>query len=166
MTISADLTINGLTGGSTNGIGLGFFSSSPAQAGGQSIVGFTGLVLSPDGTLNLMSNGVGVTAYTAPIPGFATTTTYNLSYSIDTTTGGITSVSLNGSDLGSIFSSVTGIFTDSATVYAGFFGRSNAYGSTGIIDNFKLTTVIPEASAIWLIAPAFAFALMLKRRRK
>lgn len=168
LTISADLTVSGQTGGNGNGVGLGFFSASPAQPGGQSTVGFTGLVLAPNGNLNLLHNGTYISTYSMAVAAFSASTTYSLSYSINTSNGSLTNILFNGVDISgtSNFTSITGVFTDTATVYAGFFGSSSTYGTSGMIDNFQVSTVIPEAGATWLIPLAFAFVFAMKRRRR
>lgn len=165
LTISADLTVSSLSGGPTDGIGLGFFSSNHAVSGGQSNVGFTGLVLSPNGTVNFMSNGSYISTYGYTISQFSATAIYNLSYTVDTSSGGITSATLNGVQIASSFSDITA-FTDAATLYAGFFGRSGTYASSGIVDNFKVTSSIPESNVLWLALGVAACALVAKRRMR
>lgn len=165
LTISAALTISGLTGGFADGIGLGFFSSIHPQNGQQSNIGFTGLVLSPNGTVNFMSNGSYISTYRYTIDNFSNTTAYNLSYTVDTSSGVITSATLNGIDIAASFQDISA-FTDAATEFAGFFGRSGTYATSGNIDNFKVTTAIPESNALWLILGAIACAVVAKRRMR
>ena len=92
------------------GIGLGFFSST---GGGtvEASIPFTGLTVYPDGRLRLVVNGVAQSTTVDASAGFATANFCNLTYSIDTVTGGITSVVFNSNDYTSTFSGVTTAFT-------------------------------------------------------
>ncbi len=173
MTISAGLQTNTLEWTDNDpwrGIGLGFFpemstNTSNIISGEQS---FVGVVLSPTGTLMLVEgnsanvypgnkevfesvgwSGIGGAA-------FSPTTTYQLTYTINTATGGISGVSLSGSnaDFSPIDNDRDALFINALTNYAGFVGVSsagfadpptNSIGEVGLISNFQLSAVAPSA---------------------
>ncbi|AHF94768.1 hypothetical protein OPIT5_26285 [Opitutaceae bacterium TAV5] len=151
LTISADLKLASMdtSGGVTQGIGLGFYQTARSQ-GQDPKVHFRGFVLNASGTLSLISvtSGGSATTYATAAwsnpSAFDTSSFYTLTYTINTTTGGVANVSLGGIDLTSAFSSVTGVFTNDLIKYAAFYGKS-ATAQTGYLDNFSLSTsAIPE----------------------
>lgn len=136
LTISADVAI---TGGST-GVGavfLGFYGTPPpANADtGSALSSFTGLRLTEDGALTLITNGTAGNSIAGPA--ITRNTPYTLSFNVDTTSGAISGVSLAGST--SAYGFTTTAFTAQATAYAAFVvsGGSN---TTGCVDNFLVTS--------------------------
>ncbi len=142
LTISADL-------GSTNGGAsplLGFYPVIPAKARRPSVEkSFSGLELvcngpgdADNGTLFLFQNGKSGASvkYTGT---FDPKTPHHLSYDVDTSTGAISNVSLQGSTSDySVFKSTA--FTDAATAFAGVAVMTSGRDTQAVVDNFKLTT--------------------------
>lgn len=162
LTISASISMNDVVGGIDSfarGVGIGFYSPLPTGGFYPSSY-FHGFTVAPNGSLTLYVPGAGENAlFTAsPLSGFSTSAFYTLSFSVDTTSGNITSVLFGSQDYTSQFSGFTGIFTDSVTNYAGFYGFSE--GETpaggGLVDNF--TVAVPEPSTYAL---AFCGVLVL-----
>src|SRR5262249_50533626 len=152
LTISGNLEIG--TTANTNdiwrGLGLGFYSTISPAGGQNGYWNFTGVVLGTDGSLQLVQNG-GTGAKNQPFEtvawsgasgaAFSTTTLYTLSYTINTQTGAISNVSLSGSnaDFSPIDSDQNGLFSDSATAFAGFTDSSSSGGTRGFIGNFQVS---------------------------
>lgn len=144
------------------GIGLGFFTTTPAT-GTESNTGFTGLVVEPSGALTLEVNGARTGTAVAAPANFSTTTLYPLTYTVNTATGGITSVTYNGTSYNSSFS--TTAFTSTATNLVGFYSSSATSASNnGYVDNFSVTGV-PEP-ATWLGGGLLAGAGLLGTVRR
>jgi len=141
-TISADI-------GAFNGFvnpALGFYAALPVQANKDTIdAHFTGLRLScngngdaANGTLTLVQNGAASTSvkYTGT---FDLKALHHLSYDVDTRSGVISNVTLQGST--SDYSALkTAAFTDPATAYAAVQAVSSARDNPACVDNFKITT--------------------------
>jgi hypothetical protein len=112
---------------------LGFYGTPPAS-GTDSLTGFTGLAYHDGtGTLDLVEDGVTKTsiAYTGSFNGSAYNT---LKYTVDTTTGDISNVTLTGSTSNYDFSSAA--FTSSATQYAAFGTEAGGpSGACSYLDN-------------------------------
>jgi polysaccharide biosynthesis protein PslG len=134
--ISADVAITGGTTG-TGAVFLGFYGTPPpANADSGSALGtFSGLRLTEDGALTLITNGTTGNAIAGPA--VARNTLYTLAFSVNTSTGAISGVSLTGS--ASTYDFTTTAFTDAATAYAAFVvsGGSN---TTGCVDNFIVSS--------------------------
>ena len=158
--ISADIspgdTITDGTG--LRGIGLGFFSQLNGNQWSNN--SFTGLLLDPSGNLNLVqctnTSGFYATYLGAAVAyggTFSPNSFYLLSYDVNTATGQISNIALQGSTANySAFESPT-LFTDPATSYAGLFTSSAGYGSpVPGFDNFQVSTgTVPEPSALALL---------------
>lgn len=172
LTLGLDLQMNTIAndGGAVRGIGLGFFSPTPA-GGGNADSNFTGLTVRPDGSLHLVKQGVQQLATVAAFAGFSIDTFYTLTYSVDTSTGSITNVLFNGNDDTATFSGGTsaGDFTPAVTNLTGFYGSTaNNAGLFGRVDNYSVSAVgaeVPEPSTWALILGGLA-TLCSRRRRK
>jgi hypothetical protein len=131
LTISASLNPQATTGTQGfRGVGLGYFA---APGGGNGFTGFTGLTLNPDGKLTLMENGT-EGASVAYVGTWTANQMHSLSYSIDTRSGKVTNVVLDGQSK----SYTTTAFTGSATTRAGFYVSGAAGGEKGLVDDFAL----------------------------
>lgn len=161
---SISLRMNGVAADTAalRGIGLGFFSSAPANFA-ESGVGFTGLLVQPNGTLRLIVGGAPTAASVAPFAGFSTSTYYGLSFTVNTTTGSITSVLFNGNDNSATFSGAVsaGAFTPAVTNLAGYYA-SSAQFTTGSVDNFLVATPEPGSAALLGLG---TLGLLARRRR-
>ena len=165
LTISADLTVNGLIGGYDSGTGreggitLGLSSSTGAALPGitgNSIFQFlTGLNLRDDGTLSLYDKGtpsnngiVGSVAWSGAAA-FDKTQAYHLSYDVDTTTGALSNIQLQGSTAD--YSSLEGgtRFIYAGNPYLGMYFGSAPTGWPdpnpwyGFIDNLSVVGAAP-----------------------
>lgn len=167
LTISADIQMNLVVdlGGFARGVGLGFFSASGFSTDSANF--FTGLTIKPDGTLRLVKASVEQAASVAPFSGFTTSSFYNLSYSLDTTTGSITNVTFNGNNDTAAFSGAAsaGDFTNTITNLAGFYTSSASTALGGAADNFTVSTPTPEPTAIALLGIG-AMALLGRSTRR
>ena len=161
--ISAALYTNPEAFSNTAPVGamIGFYGAAPVA--GDPIVGFSGLVVDQRGDVTLVQDGVAgsTVAYT----GAYTNTNYNtLSYDINTTTGGISDVSLAGNT----YNFTATAFTDANTNYAAIGvtapAGTNSYGG---VRNFTVQTVaVPEPAALGLVAMAGALGMLLVSRKR
>jgi hypothetical protein len=160
--ISADLYLGNITdsdGGVQRGVGLGFYTSTGAGAAAN----FYGLALHPGGSLDLVINGAtpGGGAQDIAYPGaFSATSFHTLSYVINTSTGAISNVTLDG-NLESFTSTAFTAVTSSSL--AGFYVSSSSGPTVGNIDNFSLADV-PEPCSLGLLWLA-PLGLLIRRRR-
>jgi hypothetical protein len=147
------------------------FIAPPPVNGGEieAYVNFTGLVVSPVGTVALVLNGTQQASTTvAAFSGFSTSVFYTLNYSFDMVTGSITSATFNGNDYTGTFNgaATAGVFTGSLTNLFGIYGATAvATAYTSRVDNLSISgTAIPEpaTSAVWV---ALAGGLAAWRRR-
>ncbi|MGC8559746.1 MAG: PEP-CTERM sorting domain-containing protein [Phycisphaerae bacterium] len=162
LTISADLNIGTIQGGglsdNTYGLGLGFWGTVPTN-GQNSFTGFTGIAMDPYGDLTFINNG-SATSVTAAAPSSATisggyVTGFNtLTYTVDTTTGNITNLVFDGTNLTSDFSSAVASPTGAPT-FAGFYSDDPyTVNATGYVDNFSVSGPVPEPASLMLLASA------------
>ncbi len=163
-TISADLSLGGIAGSgtaanagtSTRGVELGFYSAPFAQGTFDANEGFTGFALQNNGAGGILqfvaaggSTGLSGLTLTGTL---STTAFYNLTFTVNTATGNLTSVIFNGTNVTSSFTTgVAGAFTDAATAFAGFGASSTTGGTTGNVDNFSVVNVVPEPGT-WAMA--------------
>ncbi|AHF92776.1 hypothetical protein OPIT5_23880 [Opitutaceae bacterium TAV5] len=157
ITLSADLTVNNIAQNNSGaGVALGFYSATTMASAQQH---FNGLILEGEypantGRISIWINGTRIDAYT--IADFDKAASYNLKYTVNTSTGSITSVYLNGAAITLNWKTQTnaGIFTDANTNYAGIWGRSNnSVDQFGYIDNFKIegdfvVSQVPEPATV------------------
>lgn len=179
ITLSAHIKLQTMAGAASagRGVALGFYGNSWIGNGQYSQNGFTGLVLDQSGNINLVQdlnqNGFFSTGSVLETPvafaggSFNKNGFHELMYSVDTSTGKITSVSLSGStaDYSSLMNS--SLFTVANTSYAGYYGSGTTGGSVGVLDNFTVsaTAAIPEPSAYALSALSGLGLCMSRRRR-
>lgn len=134
---------------------LGFFSASQGAFGNgiDSSANFYGLLVTPTGKIELVTDGTVNTTNVATISGFSASTFYNLSYEVNTSTGALTDVAINGTDITGLPS--VGGFTAATTTYAGFAGNtSTSVNDFGRVDNFEVESgdsAVPEPSSWALI---------------
>ena len=143
----------GFDGHYNRGLGLGYYSGIASVS-----TNFTGLVLRNDGSLVLFNNGSN-TGLTAGYTGlFSTTADHSLSYIINTATGALGSVLLDGQAK----SFITSAFTNANTQYTGFYVSSSLGSTVGTFDNFTFGFV-PEPASLSLLCGG---GLMLLRRHR
>ncbi len=166
MTLSADLAMDD---SAVTRLALGFYSELPAQADGNVVTDFfTGLEIQNrnfNGTLNgemrLWENGSVVASSIAYTGTWVPTDYHTLSYTVDTTTGAITDITLEGSTSDYNFTSTA--FTDANTAYAVVaVSYTWARDHKGHVDNFLLTEV-PEPASLALFG---AGAILILRKRR
>ena len=167
---------SGTIGSAQNGRGLGLGFFSVAGGGGFSQCRFTGLVLDSAGRLNLSHDpneggffDSGSLLGTAVAYGgtFVAANYYDLSYQINTATGAISNISLEGSsaDYSSLAAGVNK-FTAANVKYAGIYTSSesgmNGYTS---FDNFTVTSV-PEPSTVVCLVTGLACLYVVRKKRQ
>ena len=173
LTISAALCVNNINAGDVYGRGLGLGFYATAQSSGVAEFNWSGgLTLDVAGTNNAGAGSVepdmggGPTGEirpastivpfpTAVFGAFSTSKFYTLSYSIDTTTGQISNVSLSDgtitdtADYAAIDNfDTTGVFTAANTAYAAILNTSSAH-LTGFVSNFELSGVAVATGSNW-----------------
>ena len=169
LTISAGLAINGIDANGDpfgRGMGLGFCAVAPVPGTIEySTGGFVGLTLDAAGSAgdasaagsveldqansNMQNRPVIIPFPTAVFGAFSTSTLYTLSYTINTSTGQISNVSLSDgttTDTADYLPidnyNTSGWFTAANTAYAALVNTA-AYGGTGNVSNFQLASAAP-----------------------
>jgi len=168
ITISADVNLGWTSAtvrgpgvsGTTNaayarGVALGFFD----------VDRFTGAVVNASGTLKFLNHSywhapdfITTLAWAGEEP-FDPSAWYNLTYTIDTSTGGIMDLEFDGV----AYNVSTTAFTNAYTNLAGFYVNSDTGNTYGYVDNFQVMEMIPEPSTLACVAAAGLLAL--RRRR-
>ncbi len=123
--------------------------------------GFYGIGLNVAGTLVLingtLADGDWNVVESVPWSGvggaeFSTSMFYTLTYSINTTTGAVSNVSLSGSnaDFSSVDSDTNAVFLDANTAFAAIADSGDNFGQYGFFNNFQLSTLasVPSGS-VW-----------------
>ena len=149
ITISADLRVGEVTGLANatdkRGLGLGFYKGVNVHS--SPLIFAQGLMLDREGNLNLQTD------YTFSFPvayvgavAFDPSKYYTLTYEVDTKTGNIVSIKLEGStaDYSSFYS--TTLFSNAKTKYAGLYVSSTT-ANYGQFDNFSVS-VSPRAEVV------------------
>jgi hypothetical protein len=163
--ISVDVGGFGTDGYGDSRTYLGFFpvayesrNANPVNPFGPVTTHFTGLSLNLDGSVALYQDGVVVGGPIAYGGTFVPAAVTHLSYEVNTATGALSNISVQGSS--SDYSFVTTAFTDAATAYAGL--GMNGYG--GFADNFSVSSV-PEPAMMGL-GGLLGGLFMVRRRAK
>ena len=161
--ICADLRPNTVAGLASHarGLGLGFYKGVNVHPDCR--IFSQGLILDGAGNLNLQQDYT-FSTMVAYVGTWSATAYHRLSYDVDTATGFITNISLEGSaaDYSSFYA--TPYFTDANTKYAGLYVTSETGGVSGEFDNLSVTTIpLPEPMAMVLAGLA---GLCVWRARK
>ena len=166
---------SGTIGSAQNGRGLGLGFFSVAGGGGYSQNQFTGLVLDSAGRLNFTHDPVAGSHFPSSLLGtavayggtFVAANYYDLSYQINTATGAISDISLEGSsaDYRSLAAGVNK-FTAANVKYAGIYTSSEG-GMSGYtsFDNFTVTSV-PEPSTVVCLVTGLACLYVVRKKRQ
>ena len=143
ITISADIQVNSIISQEGyRGVGLGVFSGMPIN--GESSTTFTGLTVTSGGNVDLVipgaTSGISTSYYAPALSGFNANNFYNLSYTVNTTTGAISNVFFNGINDSSYFNtSLPGFIAGGSTFLAGFYGSTDVSAQLfGRVDNFSI----------------------------
>ena len=171
-TVSGDLKVDGVSGSSPTsgfprGVGFGFYFDDSGYYG---LAHFTGLALDSSGTLSLIrtigdsdcERAVQV-AYAGGA--FSTANFYTLTYTVDTTTGLMSNVSLSGSTADYSAFNSTAWFTDAKTTYVGVGASSTSGNPSGGFDNLRIT-MIPEPGTLALLATGLLGLLCYAWRKR
>lgn len=151
------------------GVGLGFYVAGGYEDTGLEVrSGFTGLVLSPQGALYRVLNGIADQANMIAYGGgtFDPAQFYTLSYNIDTTSGALWGIALEGSTADYSVLGITAAFDDTHTAMVGVLGSSASGGTSGGVDNFVLAETVPEPGTLGMAGAAVLVLLGLRRRQR
>jgi hypothetical protein len=138
--LSADVTLGDLTDGGDGGGGmmLGFATDTAPEW--QNWKKYTGLVLHQDGRLQYRELGVNVGPAIAYGGNFSNKRTYHFSYVVDTTTGAIRNVHLEGSSADYSFS--VGSYQADNYKCAMIFGNAGGPRQQGQLDNLNVSEFV------------------------
>ena len=141
--LSADVTVGDLTDGGdgSGGIMLGF--AAEKGSGWQSWTKFTGLVLHQDGRLQYRELGKDIGPAIDYAGSFLNTRSHHLAYVVDTRSGAISNVRLEGSSAKYDFS--IGTYAASNYKYAAIYGNAGKPRQRGQLDNFTVSEFVPIA---------------------
>lgn len=140
ITVQASLAFHVPAGsGATAGYALVGFYNAPKTSEYQSdLAGFSGLRLNYDGGLQLVINGTASGGAVAFGGSFNPATFRTLTFSVNTTSGAISAVSLGGSSAG--YSFPTSGFTAAATAYVGLGGNMGNNPAVAVFDSLTVST--------------------------
>ncbi len=151
-------------GNPANGSGLGFFRNANAGPSGPgALTGFSGVTVSMTGAVALFNNGVSVA--TGTISGFNVNSTHSESYIVNTTTGAISNLLVDGSSV-TLTGTTTGIFTGTNIKEFGITNNAGGYGSSFdyITDATLSSPAVPEPASLGLLGAGAAGLLILRRK--
>jgi len=149
---------------SQRGIGLGFYSAmTPGAAHGDQ--GFYGIVVDNNGNVKLYDNLETLTYYaSANVGALSTTATETLSYDVNTISGAVSGIILEGSPVTLNFgANANNVFTGSVLNNVGFMANESYYMDTGSVDNFAVSAV-PEPGSIALGLAGAVGLIAFKRK--
>jgi hypothetical protein len=141
------------------GCGLGFFNSFP---GGEGFAEFSGLVVDDNGYMSLDVNNSDTGPFVLAT-GFSATGANLLSYTVNTSTGTISDVLLNGDSVA--ITAPAGSFTPALTTFAGFYHNSSTGGINATFGDFTVSTV-PEPATLGLLGAGTLGLLLIGRKRR
>jgi len=145
--------------------GVGFFSVMPPRADNQNqFLHFTGLVLNePNGTVQVMADGA-LVGSPVSVGTISEGVFHNVSYEIDTLSGGLSNVLFNGTPVLGLSSTA---FTDAATMYAAVVvgGASRAYFNHFAVSEVSTAAAVPEPASLALLVPGGLLLAWRWRRR-
>ncbi len=147
------------------GSGLGFFRNATTSGSPGALTGFTGVTVSMAGGVSLLENGTRVA--TATISSFVVSATHSLSYDVNTTTGSISNLLLDGNAV-TLTGTTTGIFTVSNIKEFGITNNAGGYGNSfDYINNAVIATPtsVPEPASLGILAVGAAGLLLAGRRK-
>lgn len=180
--LSLDLKINTLQGTEkekVRGIGIGFSNAETIRNNTECGVGFTGLVLSPDGDLMFYENANGTSVSNAIISDSIAylsddgsnfdkndwyTMNMTLEFSGDGETATLIGVGLEGSVAD--YSPLLGLTFDTTDLFTLLSTSSNSWDYYGLIDNVRMTEYVPEPSAWGLLALGAGSIFILRRKNR
>lgn len=166
---SFSLNTDPTTAAGAHGAGLGFFTSVSSSAN-HGYNNFTGLAVNTDGTTSTQADIVlwaagAATSDTATLTGWTGgSADHTLSYVVNTSTGGISSILLDGRSI--TLSGGTTAFTPTATALAGIANHASGFSSNtnALFNNFVVSSSpVPEPASLALVAVG-AMGLLLLRR--
>jgi len=161
--ISGDVKVGNIAGNNL-GVGLGFNNiNSNAFNDGDLPNKLQRITLGINGDLNF--NQTLIASYSAANFGgnaFDPNSFYHLSYAVDTTTGGVSNITLSNGLGSQSYTLSTTAFTYAKTAYAAIYSNSGAVSTTGVIDNF-MVEALPEPGGV--VALLGLGALVVRRRR-
>ncbi len=179
--LSLDLKINTLQGNEkerARGIGIGFSAdNSPRNA--EAGIGFSGLVLSPDGDLMFYENAYGKGVSEAAISNsikylaedgsdFDKNDWYNMNLTLAFSEDGETATLIGVGIEGSIadYSPLLGLTFETTDLFTILSSSANSYDFYGLVDNIRMTEYVPEPSAwaLLLLGAGSLFAIRRKNR--
>lgn len=178
LVLSMDLKMGTLTGDQKDrarGIGLGFFDDAVGGVNQEVGLGFSGVVVAPNGDV-MVYNNQGPNpgdAVTSDVVGYGSgfdkdawyTLTVDLMLSPDGETAKVKSVSLDGS--AGDFDKLVGLELLATDLVGVLSSSANSWSYFGYVDNLVVATYVPEpASWVLLIFGSFILAIGCKNRKK
>jgi hypothetical protein len=157
-TISGDLRVGSINQNNL-GVGLAFNSiNSDFSSALRITLGITG---------DLNFNQTLIASYNAGNFGgnqFDPDSFYHLTYTVDTSTGGVSGITLSNGLGSQNYTLSTTAFTNAMTAFAAIYSNAANVGTSGNIDNFLVSTV-PEPSAFMLLLGMGSTVFGWRRRR-
>jgi hypothetical protein len=151
-------------GSDAAGSGLGFFRNATTTGSPGALTGFTGVTVSMLGGVALFNNGTSVA--TGTVSSFNVSSTHSLSYDVNTTSGSISNLVLDGSSI-NLTGTTTGIFTGTNINEFGITNNAGGYGSSfDYVTNSELSSPVPEPATVALIAVGAAGLLLMRRKSR